>query len=159
LAEAETVTARNDLKLALKRVEDLQQAINGELDSDLDSLASDADSDSSDELVGGSFMEHHRRAISVQRERESIARDISARESIQREVRASIARESVARQLHTMPEEPELRMSDSLSSKPLHEHDSDSSSDEENNDRNTTQRNEDSVQQNSIDGITEESQA
>ena len=38
-AEAETVTARNDLKLALKRVEDLQQAINGELDSDLDSLA------------------------------------------------------------------------------------------------------------------------
>merc|ERR1712158_150292 len=82
LAEAETVTARNDLKLALKRVEDLQQAINGELDSELDSLASDADSDSSDELVGGSFMEHHRRAISVQRERESIARDISARESI-----------------------------------------------------------------------------
>merc|ERR1712141_644411 len=48
LAEAETVTARNDLKLALKRVEDLQQAINGELDSELDSLASDADSDSSD---------------------------------------------------------------------------------------------------------------
>ena len=38
-AEAETVTARNDLKLALKRVEDLQQAINGELDSDLDSMA------------------------------------------------------------------------------------------------------------------------
>merc|ERR1711997_678420 len=35
LAEAETVTARNDLKLALKRVEDLQQAINGELDSEL----------------------------------------------------------------------------------------------------------------------------
>jgi len=159
LAEAETVTARNDLKLALKRVEDLQQAINGELDSELDSLASDADSDSSDELVGGSFMEHHRRAISVQRERESIARDISARESIQREVRASIARESVARQLHTMPEEPELKMSERLSSKPLHEHDSDSSSDEEIGDRNTTQRNDDSVQQNSIDGITEESQA
>jgi len=110
LAEAETVTARNDLKLALKRVEDLQQAINGELDSELDSLNSDADSDSSDELVGSTFMDHHRRAISVQRERESIARDISARESIQREVRASIARESVARQLQTMPEEPELKM-------------------------------------------------
>ena len=46
-----------------------------------------------------------------------------------------------------------------MSSKPLHEHDSDSSSDEEIGDRNTTQRNEDSVQQNSIDGITEESQA
>merc|ERR1712066_463127 len=110
LAEAETVTARNDLKLALKRVEDLQQAINGELDSELDSLNSDADSDSSDELVGSTFMDHHRRAISVQRERESIARDISARESIQREVRQSIARESVARQLQTMPEEPELKM-------------------------------------------------
>ena len=38
LAEAETVTARNDLKLALKRIEDLQTAINGELDSETDSL-------------------------------------------------------------------------------------------------------------------------
>ena len=37
LAEAETVTARNDLKLALKRIEDLQTAINGELDSESDS--------------------------------------------------------------------------------------------------------------------------
>ena len=36
LAEAETVTARNDLKLALKRIEDLQTAINGELDSESD---------------------------------------------------------------------------------------------------------------------------
>ena len=34
LAEAETVTARNDLKLAMKRIDDLQAAINGELDSD-----------------------------------------------------------------------------------------------------------------------------
>ena len=71
---------------------------------------SDADSDSSDELIGATFMDHHNRAISVQRERESIARDISARESIQREVRASIARDSVVRQLQTMPEEPELKM-------------------------------------------------
>ena len=37
LAEAETVTAKNDLKLAMKRIDDLQVAINGELDSDLDS--------------------------------------------------------------------------------------------------------------------------
>jgi myosin-18 len=36
LAEAETVTSRNDLKLALKRIEDLQTAINGELDSESD---------------------------------------------------------------------------------------------------------------------------
>merc|ERR1719412_1366691 len=42
LAEAETVTAKNDLKLALKRIEDLQTAINGELDSESD-LNSDAD--------------------------------------------------------------------------------------------------------------------
>ena len=38
LSEAETVTARNDLKLALKRIDDLQTAINGELDSDVHSL-------------------------------------------------------------------------------------------------------------------------
>ena len=55
-------------------------------------------------------MEHHRRAVSVQRERESVARESQARESIQREVRASIARESVARQLETMSEEPELKL-------------------------------------------------
>ena len=56
------------------------------------------------------FLDHHRRACSVQRERESVAREIVARESIQREVRASIARESVVRQLATMPEEPEHKM-------------------------------------------------
>ena len=39
LSEAETITARNDLKLALKRIEDLQTAINGELDSELSDLA------------------------------------------------------------------------------------------------------------------------
>jgi len=38
LSEAETVTAKNDLKLALKRIDDLQTAINGELESDTDSL-------------------------------------------------------------------------------------------------------------------------
>ena len=37
LAEAETLTSRNDLKLAMKRIEDLQAAINGDLDSELDS--------------------------------------------------------------------------------------------------------------------------
>jgi len=108
LAEAETVTARNDLKLALKRIEDLQTAINGELDSDSD-LNSDGDSDSSEEGMEN-FLEHHRRACSVQRERESMNRDSVARENIQREVRASIARESVARQLETMSEEPELKL-------------------------------------------------
>merc|ERR1739848_43382 len=110
LAEAETITARNDLKLALKRIEDLQTAINGELDSELSDLNSDGDSDSSEEGMEN-FLEHHRRAVSVQRERESVSRDSMAREVLQREVRASVARESVARQLETMPEEPELKLS------------------------------------------------
>merc|ERR1719211_251111 len=104
LAEAETVTAKNDLKLALKRIEDLQTAINGELDSESD-LNSDADSDSSEEGMEN-FLEHHRRAVSVQRERESMSRESMAPEILQRDVRASVARESVARQLETMPEEP-----------------------------------------------------
>merc|ERR1712156_1057195 len=86
LAEAETITARNDLKLALKRIEDLQTAINGELDSELSDLNSDGDSDSSEEGMEN-FLEHHRRAVSVQRERESVSRDSMARESIQRDVR------------------------------------------------------------------------
>ena len=70
---------------------------------------SDADSDSSEEGMEN-FLEHHRRACSVQRERESVARESMARDVLQRDVRASVARESVARQLETMPEEPELKM-------------------------------------------------
>ena len=38
LSEAEVVTAKSDLKLALKRIEDLQSAINGDLDSETDSI-------------------------------------------------------------------------------------------------------------------------
>ena len=37
LSESEAVLAKNDLKLALKRIEDLHQAITGELDSGSDS--------------------------------------------------------------------------------------------------------------------------
>ena len=70
---------------------------------------SDGDSDSSEEGMEN-FLEHHRRAVSVQRERESVTRDSMAREVLQREVRASVARESVVRQLETMPEEPELKL-------------------------------------------------
>ena len=71
---------------------------------------SDGESDSSEDEGMSTFLDHHRRACSVQRERESVAREIVARESIQREVRASIARESVVRQLATMPEEPETKL-------------------------------------------------
>jgi len=78
VAEAETLTVRNELKTAQKRIEDLQVAISGEIDSD---TISDQDSDSSDEDMA-SFLDHHRRAMSVHRERESIAR-----ESVMRDIR------------------------------------------------------------------------
>eukprot|EP00092_Neocalanus_flemingeri_P009716 GFUD01010465.1.p1 GENE.GFUD01010465.1~~GFUD01010465.1.p1 ORF type:complete len:992 (-),score=270.61 GFUD01010465.1:543-3518(-) len=78
VSEAETLTVRNELKTAQKRIEDLQVAISGEIDSD---TISDQDSDSSDEDMA-SFLDHHRRAMSVQRERESMAR-----ESVMRDIR------------------------------------------------------------------------
>ncbi|XP_050714034.1 unconventional myosin-XVIIIa-like isoform X11 [Eriocheir sinensis] len=48
LADSEVVTLKSDLKLAFKRIEDLQQAIQGDLnDSDSDLSDSDSDSDGS----------------------------------------------------------------------------------------------------------------
>jgi len=122
VAEAETLTVRSDLKLAMKRIEDLQAAIAGELDSD----NSDDNSDSSDEEMH-SFLEHHRRAMSVQRERESMARESVLRESILRESvgRDSVHRESVSRDVRasvgrTFSAIDETKESNSLdSSKPL----------------------------------------
>jgi len=90
ISEGETVTAKNELKLAMKRIEDLQIAIAGEIDTD--ETNSDDNSDSSDEEMH-SFLEHHRRAMSVQKERESIARESVMRDSVAREIRASMARE------------------------------------------------------------------
>jgi len=78
VSEAETLTVRNELKTALKRIEDLQLAISGEIDSD---AVSDQDSDSSDEDMA-SFLDHHRRAMSAQRER-----DMIARENVMRDIR------------------------------------------------------------------------
>lgn len=112
MAETETATVRNELKVANKRIEDLQAAISGEIDSDNNS---DQDSDSSDEEVA-TFLDHHRRAMSVQRERESMQRDSVMRElrsggtrdirSMSREIRSSVARdfESATRDLHTLRE-------------------------------------------------------
>ena len=34
MSEAETLTVKNELKIALRRIEDLQNAIGGEMDSD-----------------------------------------------------------------------------------------------------------------------------
>lgn len=49
--------------------------------------------------------------------------------------------------------------SELMSNKRINEGDNDSSSEEDNEDNNTTQQREDAVQQNSIDGTIEESQA
>ncbi|KAK7082070.1 Myosin tail [Halocaridina rubra] len=49
LADSEVITLKSDLKLAFKRIEDLQQAIQGDL-SDSDSDLSDSDSDSDGSL-------------------------------------------------------------------------------------------------------------
>ena len=89
------------MKLALKRIEDLQIAIAGEIDTDEDN------SESSDEEMSA-FLEHHRRAMSVQKERESMARETALRESVTREIRASVAREFSVTRFHPTPkEEPE----------------------------------------------------
>jgi len=118
VSEAETSAVRGELKTAMKRVEDLQAAISGEIDSD----NSDADSDSSDEEMSV-FLDHHRRAMSVQRERESQMREMRSSQtreirsmsrepvrdirSMSRDVRASVARdfESATRDLTLRPAE------------------------------------------------------
>ena len=64
VAEVEAITVKNDLKLAMKRIEDLQSAITGELDSE---NYSDAGSDSSDEDLGMSNRDL-RRDITLKRE-------------------------------------------------------------------------------------------
>jgi len=63
LSEAETLTLKNDLKLALRRIDDLQAAIGGEIDSDF--VSGDvSDSDTSDEDVA-TFLENRRTSRSM----------------------------------------------------------------------------------------------
>jgi len=126
VSQSETHNVRNELKVAMKRIEDLQVAISGEIDSDNNS---DQDSDSSDEEMA-TFLDHHRRAMSVQRERDSMQRDSVMRElsvqremrgremsagprdirSMSRDIRASVAREfeSATRDLHPVRETREI---------------------------------------------------
>ena len=66
VAEVEAITVKNELKLAMKRIEDLQIAITGELDSE---TYSDPGSDSSDEDLGMSNR-HLRRDITLIREKD-----------------------------------------------------------------------------------------
>lgn len=59
-AEAEAAAARTDLRVALKRIEDLQSAIQGELEDDSTGNSdSEKDSYSSDESVN-TFLANHR---------------------------------------------------------------------------------------------------
>merc|ERR1719339_441247 len=64
VAEVEAATVKNDLKLAMKRIEDLQTAITGELDSE---SYSDPGSDSSDEDLAVSTRDL-RRDVTLKRE-------------------------------------------------------------------------------------------
>ena len=106
ISEAETTTVKNDLKLALKRVEDLQTAINGELDSDTDSLNryslfihglvqsfilatfhhfSDNDSDSSDDDLSNHLLSASRRGSSLSRDSPAGSRTGKALETMAEE--------------------------------------------------------------------------
>merc|ERR1719462_907476 len=67
VAEVESATVKNDLKLAMKRIEDLQTAITGELDSE---SYSDPGSDSSDEDLAVSTRDLSRRDVTLKREEE-----------------------------------------------------------------------------------------
>lgn len=72
VVESEKSSLKNQLKLAQTRIESLQKALKGE------------DSDEEEEMT--SFMEHHRRAMSVTREgRRSMTRELS----VGRELRSS----------------------------------------------------------------------
>jgi len=78
IAEAENIVMKKELELALQRIDEFHQAISScsEVDSDTDTMTY---SDALDEDVE-MFLVNHRRAMSVQRERESIIRDSIARE-------------------------------------------------------------------------------
>ena len=62
VVESEKVALRQQLKLAQTRIESLQAALQGE--------------DSGEEEEMTSFLDHHRRAMSVQRDRRSMTREL-----------------------------------------------------------------------------------
>merc|ERR1719431_2047996 len=66
VAEVETMTVKSDLKLAMKRIEDLQVAISGDIDSE---SYSDHGSESSDEEMH-QLLDHRQRTLSINRDRE-----------------------------------------------------------------------------------------
>ncbi|XP_066257814.1 unconventional myosin-XVIIIa isoform X5 [Euwallacea similis] len=74
--EAESATARADLRLALKRIDDLQSAIQGELEDGI-SNESDSEDDSygSDESVN-TFLANHKLGSPIKNDKSSIANDL-----------------------------------------------------------------------------------
>jgi len=79
IAESETVVAKTELQLALKRIEDFQMAISSDMDSDSGGSTLQYLSDEGEEELEN-FLEQHRRAMSASRERESQIRESIARE-------------------------------------------------------------------------------
>ena len=76
IAEAENIVMERELELALKRIDDFHIAINSEIDSDTDTVDYSEASEEDIEV----FLDNHRRAMSMQRERESVIRESIAKE-------------------------------------------------------------------------------
>ena len=76
IAEAENIVMKKELELALKRIDDFHIAINSEIDSDTDTVNYSEASEEDIEV----FLDNHRRAMSMQRERESVIRESIAKE-------------------------------------------------------------------------------
>ena len=76
IAEAENIVMKKELELALKRIDDFHIAINSEIDSDTDTVDYSEASEEDIEV----FLDNHRRAMSMQRERESVIRESIAKE-------------------------------------------------------------------------------
>ncbi|CAG9770133.1 unnamed protein product [Ceutorhynchus assimilis] len=73
--EAESSTARTDLRIALKRIEDLQSAIQGELEDSISNESESEDSYGSDESVN-TFLANHKIGSPIKNEKSSIANDV-----------------------------------------------------------------------------------
>ena len=76
IAEAESIVMKKELEMALKRIDDFHIAISSEIDSDTDTINYSEASEEDIEV----FLDNHRRAMSMQREREGVIRESIAKE-------------------------------------------------------------------------------
>ena len=67
---------KKELEMALKRIDDFHIAISSEIDSDTDTINYSEASEEDIEV----FLDNHRRAMSMQREREGVIRESIAKE-------------------------------------------------------------------------------